>query len=72
LDEASAERSCRAERWLAFLRNHREAIAGRDFFTVPTITLGVLYCFFIISQDLQHSSLRLFAQGRMEGRRAQE
>src|ERR1700674_2851620 len=36
------------KRWLAFLRNHREAIAAMDFFTVPTITFGVLYCFFII------------------------
>jgi hypothetical protein len=34
----------KAERWLAFLRNHREAIAAMDFFTVPTITFGVLYC----------------------------
>ena len=24
------------KRWLAFLRNHREAIAAMDFFTVPT------------------------------------
>jgi hypothetical protein len=24
-----------AKRWLAFLRNHREAIAAMDFFTVP-------------------------------------
>ena len=38
-----------AKRWLAFLRNHREAIAATDFFTVPTITFGVLYCFFIIA-----------------------
>jgi len=38
-----------ARRWLAFLRNHREAIAAMDFFTVPTITFGALYCFFIIS-----------------------
>jgi putative transposase len=37
-----------AKRWLAFLRNHREAIAAMDFFTVPTITFGVLYCFFVI------------------------
>jgi putative transposase len=37
-----------AKRWLAFLRNHREAIAAMDLFTVPTITFGVLYCFFII------------------------
>ena len=40
-----------AERWLAFLRNHREAIAAMDFFTAPTITFGVLYCFFIINHD---------------------
>src|SRR5947208_12673419 len=38
-------------RWLAFLRNHREAIAAMDFFTVPTLTFSVLYCFFIISHD---------------------
>jgi putative transposase len=40
-----------AKRWLAFLRNHREAIAAMDFFAVPTITFGVLYCFFVISHD---------------------
>jgi len=41
----------RAKRWLAFPRNHREAIAVMDFFTVPTITFGVLYCLFVISHD---------------------
>src|SRR4030095_9785360 len=41
----------RAECWLTFLRNHREAIAAMDFFTVPTITFGVLYCFFVIGHD---------------------
>jgi putative transposase len=40
-----------AERWLTFLRNHREAIAAMDFFSVPTITFGVLYGFFIIGHD---------------------
>ena len=40
--------------WLAFLRNHREAIAAMDFFTVPTLTFNVLYCFFIISHDRRH------------------
>jgi putative transposase len=40
-----------AKRWLAFLRNHREVIAAMDFFTVPTITFGMLYCFFVISHD---------------------
>ena len=38
-----------ARRWLTFLRNHREAIAAMDFFTVPTITFSSLYCFFVIS-----------------------
>jgi len=36
------------KRWAAFLRNHREAIAAMDFFTVPTLTFRVLYCFFVI------------------------
>ncbi len=40
-----------AKRWLAFLRNHREAIAAMDFFTVPTITFGVFYCLFMIGHD---------------------
>ncbi len=40
-----------AKRWLTFLRNHREALAAMDFFTVPTITFSVLYGFFIISHD---------------------
>jgi transposase InsO family protein len=39
------------QRWRAFLVNHREAIAAMDFFTVPTITFGVLYCFFVIRHD---------------------
>ena len=37
------------KRWLAFLRNHQEVIAAMDFFTVPTIRFGVLYCFFVIA-----------------------
>jgi putative transposase len=41
----------RAKRWLTFLRNHREAIAAMDFFTVPTITFNALYCFFVICRD---------------------
>jgi transposase InsO family protein len=34
--------------WLAFLKNHREVIAALDFFTVPTLTFRLLYCFFAI------------------------
>ena len=40
-----------AKRWAAFLSNHREDIAAIDFFTVPTLTFGVLYCFFVIAHD---------------------
>jgi transposase InsO family protein len=40
-----------ARRWTAFLRNHREAITAMDFFTVPTLTFSVLYCFFVIHHD---------------------
>ena len=36
-----------AKRWLTFLRNHREAIAAMDFFTVPTLTFStvLLLCY---------------------------
>ena len=34
--------------WAAFLRNHRDVLAAMDFFTVPTLTFRVLYCFFVI------------------------
>jgi len=27
---------------------HREAITAFDFFTVPTVTFQLLYCFFVI------------------------
>jgi len=40
-----------AKRWVALLSNHPEAIAAMDFFTVPTLTFGVLYCFFAIAHD---------------------
>ncbi|MGA2987361.1 MAG: integrase core domain-containing protein [Terriglobia bacterium] len=38
-----------AQRWLCFLRNHKEAIVAMDFLAAPTITFGVLYGFFVIS-----------------------
>ena len=37
-----------SRRWLAFLQNHREVIVAFDFFTVPTLTFNLLYCFFAI------------------------
>ena len=33
---------------MTFLRNHKDAIAAMDFFTVPTIRFRVLFCFFVI------------------------
>ena len=39
------------QKWLAFLENHREAIAAFDFFTVPTETFRMLYCFFVIEHQ---------------------
>ena len=38
-----------AKKWMAFLSNHREAIAAMDFFTVTTMTYGVLNGFFVIA-----------------------
>ena len=40
-----------AKRWTTFLNNHREVIAAMDFFTVPTLSFGVLYCFVVIAHD---------------------
>jgi putative transposase len=37
-----------AKHWLAFLANHREVIVAFAFFTVPTLTFQLLYCFFVI------------------------
>ena len=36
------------ERWLTFLRNHMDSTAAMDFFTIPTVQLRQLYCFFVI------------------------
>ena len=43
------------KRWVAFLRNHKDAIAAMDFFTVPTAALKVLYVYFVI----QHGRRRV-------------
>jgi hypothetical protein len=46
--------------WAAFLRNHREVIAAMDFFTVPTLSFRVLYCFFVIDhgrRKILHSNV---------------
>ena len=41
--------------WRSFLKNHAAAIAAIDFFTVPTATFRVLFCFIV----LEHSRRRI-------------
>jgi hypothetical protein len=36
--------------------NHREAIAGMDFFTVITVNFRILYCLFLIRHSGRESS----------------
>jgi transposase InsO family protein len=38
------------QRWSTFLRNHRDLIAGMDFFVVPTLRFQLLYVWFAIDQ----------------------
>jgi hypothetical protein len=47
-------RSDPGKRWLAFLQNHREVTVAFDFFTVPTVTFRLLYCFFVIEHGRRH------------------
>jgi len=54
MDETGSSRSELCTAVATFLRNHREAITAMDFFTVPTITFGVLYGFFVIGHDRRH------------------
>jgi transposase InsO family protein len=36
------------QRWMTFLRNHKDVIAGMDFFVVPTLRFRLLYVWFVI------------------------
>jgi hypothetical protein len=49
-------RSDAGKKWLAFLHNHREAIVAFDFFTVPTATFRLFYCFFVIARSSRGQS----------------
>lgn len=42
------------KRWIAFLRNHRHDIAALDLFTVPSVSLRLLYGFFVIEHGRRH------------------
>jgi len=37
-----------SQRWITFLRNHRDLISGMDFFVVPTVRFRLLYVWFAI------------------------
>ena len=37
--------------WLVFLRNHRDALVGMDFFTVPTVTFRLLWVFVVLHHE---------------------
>ena len=39
------------QRWMTFLRNHRDGTAAMDFFVVPTISFRLLYVCFIIDHE---------------------
>jgi transposase InsO family protein len=36
------------QRWMTFLRNHKDVIAAMDFFIIPTVGFRLLYIWFII------------------------
>jgi hypothetical protein len=47
LPKAEPDPGCQ-QRWTTFLRNHRDLIAGMDFFVVPTLRFQLLYVWFVI------------------------
>jgi transposase InsO family protein len=47
LPKAEPDPGCQ-QRWKTFLRNHRDLIAGMDFFVVPTVRFRLLYVWFVI------------------------
>ncbi len=58
-----------SQTWRTFLRNHVKDIAAVDFFTVPTATFRVLYCFLVLSHDGIFGRDRTTAQRRVGFRR---
>lgn len=40
-----------SQTWRSFLRNHIGQIVAVDFFTMPTVTFRVLFCFVVLSHD---------------------
>ena len=40
-----------SQTWKTFLENHAGEIASIDFFTVPTVTFRILFCFVVLRHD---------------------
>jgi transposase InsO family protein len=40
-----------SQSWRTFLNNHINQIASIDFFTVPTVTFQILYCFIVLKHE---------------------
>ena len=40
-----------SQTWRTFLKNHAREIAAIDFFTVPTVTFRILFCFVVLRHD---------------------
>ncbi len=49
--EVKSARSRASQSWRTFLENHVKDIARVDFFTVPTATFRVLYCFVVLRHE---------------------
>jgi transposase InsO family protein len=52
------------QRWMTFLRNHKDGIAAMDFFVVPTITFRLLYVWFVIDHERRrviHVNVTIFS-----------
>ena len=45
------ERKPPSQTWRTFLENHVDCLASIDFFTVPTATFRVLYCFVVLCHE---------------------
>lgn len=41
----------RRQRWMTFLRNHRDVISAMDFLVVPTVQFKLIYVWFVIGHD---------------------
>ncbi len=64
----------RSQTWKTFLDNHLQDIVAIDFFTVPTATFRVLYCFVVLRharREVVHSNVTAhLSSGWTAGRRS--